>query len=232
MVVILFHIEGLRSYVLGTIRANDKARIPEGTKKPYEKAWAYLVAKGVITEAESEDIQRLTDYRNTIAHDIQQLTYDLNQERFAVDYGNAYGVKYDYNALRRLKKYRPKIEKGLRHMIAVLSFDRLMFEAAEKTFEEELARLRKKIDKLFAERQTEMKRLQAELATLKAGELEKIGLYRPGDRVGDNGRLTGHGVRVCEALFERNLSPLAVSYLMRLSYPATSRRYKAWKDGG
>jgi len=87
MVVILFHIEDLREYVLRTIRANDKARIPEGTKKPYEKAWAYLVEKGVITWDESDEIQRLTDYRNTIAHDIQQLTYDLSQERFAADYG-------------------------------------------------------------------------------------------------------------------------------------------------
>lgn len=78
MVVILFHIEDLRSYVLGTIRANDKALIPDGTKKPYEKAWAYLVEKGVITQDESDEIQRLTDYRNTIAHDIQKLTYDLS----------------------------------------------------------------------------------------------------------------------------------------------------------
>src|SRR5438270_3569600 len=133
MVLILFHIEDLRSYVLRTIRANDKARIPEGTKKQYKKAWAYLVDKGVITKDESDEIHRLTDYRNTIAHDIQQLTYDLSQERFAVDYGSAYAVKYDYKALRKLKKYRPKIEKGLRHMIVVLSFDHLMFEAAERT---------------------------------------------------------------------------------------------------
>jgi hypothetical protein len=91
-------------------------------------------------------------------------------------------VRYDYKALRKLKKYRPKIEKGLRDMIVVLNFDHLMFEAAEKTFEEELARLRKKMDKLFAERQAERKRLQEEVATLKDGELERIGLYHPGTK--------------------------------------------------
>lgn len=229
MVVILFHIEDLREYVLRTIRANDKGRIPEGTKKPYEKAWAYLVEKGVITQDESDDIRKLTDYRNTIAHDIQQLTYDLSQERFAADYGSVYKVKYDSRALRRLKKYRPKIEKGLRHMIYVASFDHLMFEATEKTLEQELARFRKKIDKLFAERQAEMQRLQEEVSSLDDGELERIGLYHPGNQVGENGRLTERGVRVCEVLFERKLSPLAVSYLMQLSYRATSRRYKAWK---
>lgn len=231
MVVILFHIEDLRSYVLTTLRANDKGRIPDGTKKPYEKAWAYLVEKGVITKDESDEIQRLTDYRNTIAHDVQKLTYDLSQESFIVDWGSE-SVKYDYKALRKLKKYRPKIEKGLRHMIYVASFDRLMFEAAEKTFEQELARLRKKIDKLFEERQAEMKRLQEEVATVEDGELQQIGLYHPGNQVGESGKLTERGVRVCEALFERNLSPLAVSYLMRLSYRATSRRYKAWKAKG
>lgn len=181
MVVILFHIEDLREYVLTTIRANDKGRIPDGVKKPYEKAWAYLVEKGVITQDESDDIRKLTDYRNTIAHDIQKLTCDLSQETFVVTWGDE-SVKYDYKALLRLKKYRPKIEKGLRHMIYVASFDHLMFEAAERTFEEELTRLRKKIDKLFAARQVEMKRLSEEVATLEKGELERIGLYHPGNQ--------------------------------------------------
>jgi len=232
MVVILFHVENLRSYVLTTIRANDKTRIPDGTKKPYEKAWAYLVEKGVITQDESDEIQRLTDYRNTIAHDIHQLTYDLSQERFVADHGSGYSVKYDYRALRKLKKYRPKIEKGFQHMIGILSFDDLMFEAAEKTLEQELARLRKKIGRLSAERQAEMKQLQEEVATLKDGDFKAAELYHPGNQVGENGKLKERGVRVCEALFERRLSPLAVSYLMRLSYRATSRRYKAWKAKG
>jgi hypothetical protein len=186
----------------------------------------------VIAQNESDEIQRLTDYRNTIAHDIQQLTYDLSQERFSKHYGSAYAVKYDYAALWNLKKYRPKIEKGLRHMHVVLSFDHLMFEAAERTFEQELARLRKKINKLLTERQAEMKRLQEEVATLRDGELEQIGLYHPGNQVGENGKLTERGGKVVEALFERKLSPLAVSYLMRLSFRATSRRYKAWKAKG
>jgi hypothetical protein len=232
MVVILFHIQNLRSYVLRTIRANDKARIPEGTKKSDKKAWAYLVEKGVITQDDSDEIKRLTNYRNTIAHEIQQLTYDLSQERFAADYGSAYAVKYDYTALRKLKKYRPKIEKGLRHIHVVLSFDHLMFEAAERTFEQELARLRKKINKLLVERQAEMKRLQEEVATLSDAELEQIGLYHPGNQVGENRKLTERGAKVCEALFERKLSALAVAYLMRLSLRATSRRYKTWKAKG
>jgi hypothetical protein len=231
MVVLLFLIEDLRSYVLGTIRANDKQAIPEGTKKSYEKAWAYLVDSGVITQDESDDIRELVDYRNTIAHDIQRFTYDLGQENFVLDYGRAYPVKYDYGARERLKTYREKIEKGLRHMIVVLSFDELMFEAAERTFEQELARLRKKIDRLYAEREKEMKHLNEELAMVKDKELQRIGLYHPGNQA-ENGKLTERGVRVCEALFERKLGLLAVSYLMRLSYRATSRRYKAWKAKG
>lgn len=229
MLVVLFYIENLRSHVLETIRANDKQRIPRGTKKPYEKAWAYLVEKGIITQDESDDIQRLVDYRNTIAHGIHQLTYDLSQETFAADWGSdLYGVKYDYKARGKLKEYREKIDKGFRYMIRVFSFDDVMFDAAERTFEKELARLRKRIKRLVAERRVQMKRLLEEVALLKEGELERIGLYHPFNQVGENGKLTARGVRVCEALFERKLSPLAVSYLMRLSYRATSRRYKAW----
>jgi len=140
-------------------------------------------------------------------------------------------VRYDYEALKRLKKYRPKIEKDLQHMQVVLSFHHLMFEPAEKTFEEEL-RLRTKIDKFYAERQDEIKRVQKEVAVLKEDELQEIGLCHPRNQVGENGRLTERGIKVCEALFERSLSPLAVSYLMRLSYRATSRRYKVWRGWG
>jgi hypothetical protein len=228
MVVVLFHIGDLREYVLKTIRATDKRAIPEGVKKPYEKAWAYLVANGVITQAESDDIQRLTDYRNTIAHDIQQLTFDLSQESFVADYGEVYKVKYDDKALKRLKAYRPKIEKGLQHMLVVLSFDHLLFDAAERTFEDELARLRKKIDKKLTERKAEIERLRDEISTLTEKDYLEMGLYHPRNQAA-NRQLTEIGVRVCEALFERNLSPLAVSYLMWLSYRATSRRYRTWK---
>jgi hypothetical protein len=231
MVVILFHIEDLRSFVLGNIRANDKTRIPDGTKKPYEKAWAYLVEKGVITQDESDEVQRLTDYRNTIAHDVQKLTYDLSQDSFFVDFGSD-SVRYDYKALRKLKEVRPKIEKGLRDRIVVLNFDHLMFEAAEKTFEQELARLRKKMDKLFAERQEERKRVSREIAALRDSGFDEIELYHPGNQVGKHGKLTERGVGVVEEMFKRGMSPLAVSYLMRLSLRATSRRYKAWKAKG
>jgi hypothetical protein len=139
-------------------------------------------------------------------------------------------VKYDYKALRKLKKYRTKIEDGLRHMHALLSLDGLMFEAAERTFEQEIERLRKRIGKQVAQREVEMKRLSEEFAALEDGELERIGLsiYDPRNQA-ENGKLTGRGVRVCEELFERRVSPLAVAYLMQLSYQATSRRYKAWK---
>jgi hypothetical protein len=227
MVVILFHIEDLREYVLRTIRANDKARIPEGTKKPYEKAWAYLVEKGIITQDERDDVRRLVDYRNTIAHEIQQLTYDLSQDRFGATH---HEVKYDYKALRRLKKYREKIEKGLQHMThMVLSFDGLMFEAAERTFEQELTRLRKKMDKLFAERQAERKRVSQEIAALRDSDFDEMALCHPGNQVGENGKLTERGARLLEEMFKRKVSPLAVSYLMRLSLRATSRRYKEWK---
>jgi uncharacterized protein YutE (UPF0331/DUF86 family) len=158
MAVILFYAERLKTLVRDSIRATDAMRedaprLPEKTKRLYHKAWSILVQDGILTEAEKEEIEGLVDYRNEIAHAIHDLTYDLGQSKLHRDYRRFYGVRYRHNALKRLKYYWDKIERGLCSQYVVsLSFDKLLFEPAEKTYEEELARLHVKIVRQMAKR--------------------------------------------------------------------------------
>lgn len=142
MILILFHIENLKAFVLDSIRATDqlrdesKRRIPERAKNIYGKAWAILVTDGIISEAEKTEIERLVNYRNDIAHRIYELTYDLGRGSFTEDYRRFYGLKYDYSVLSKLTAYREKIERGLESKYVLsMSFDNLLFEAAEKTYQ-------------------------------------------------------------------------------------------------
>jgi uncharacterized protein YutE (UPF0331/DUF86 family) len=88
MVMILFHVENLKAFVLDAIRTTDeirnniKPRIPKGRRNIYSKAWEILVSDGILTDTEKSEIEGLIDYRNDVAHRIHELTYDLNPMPF------------------------------------------------------------------------------------------------------------------------------------------------------
>jgi hypothetical protein len=88
MVLVLFYAEGLRSFVVGSIRATDRLRVPtesaphrlpDETRKLYKKAWQILVDDEILTTEESAEIQALIDYRNVIAHATEELVADVNR---------------------------------------------------------------------------------------------------------------------------------------------------------
>src|SRR5260370_30274493 len=109
MVMVLFQVEKLKAFVLEAIRANDRSRIPLGTKKPFGKAFATLVEDGIITESESDEIQELIDYRNVIAHAVHELTADISRDPVAEDHSEFSTKSYDYSALRKAVRFQDLI---------------------------------------------------------------------------------------------------------------------------
>ena len=240
MVLILFRVEHLRGFVLDSIRATDRSqrptnlRIPLNAKKVYEKAWAVLVADGIIAQAESDEIQSLVDYRNTVAHEIQSLTCGIADDaRLAQYYAESRGIKYNYKAVAKLKHYHDKIEEGftLKGYIMSLSLDWAAFAAAERTYEQELRRLRQKITRQVAILNEEIQKLNAEVYAEISGTPFEAHPSHPRNKAA-NGTLTKHGVETCYRLFDNNRSTLAVACLMRISYRAAVRRRQAWEKAG
>ena len=238
MVIILFHVEQLKSFVLFAVRATDKIlypndetrhRLPNGTKKLYEKMWALLVSDGILTQEESDDLQEIIDYRNQIGHSIEKLTFDINNEPNSEHYIRFLGVKYDYEALKRLESYRDKIHKELSiNYVLPLGIDSLLFKSAEYTFKRELKRLDKKIRRLLAIRNDEIKAIKSELNTIDPNLIDEIWPDHP-ENLLQNGQLSKRGVNCCYTLFENGLSNLAVSYLMSLSLKSITKRRKSWE---
>ncbi len=146
MALILFQAESLRRFVVDSIKATDHLRIPDGSKKPLQKAWAILVDEGILLRHESDELQELIDYRNDIAHRIHVLTGDITNPYSSQKHLRELQAKYRYDALGKIESYRRKIEDGLRTRFEMsLSLDSVYFEEAEKAYKEELNRLRKKI---------------------------------------------------------------------------------------
>jgi hypothetical protein len=239
MVMILFQVEHLKSFVLDSIRATDRfhrprnPRIPLDAKKVYEKAWAVLVADGILTQAESDEIQSLVHYRNTVAHEIQSLICDVADARLAQYYAEPRGIKYNYKANAKLKHYHDKIEEGFtsKGYIMSLSLDYAAFVAAERAYEQELRCLRRKITRQLAMRNEEIRKLNAEVSAEISGIPSEAYPCHPENKAG-NGTLTKRGVETCYRLFDNNRSTLAVAYLMEISYRVAVKRRQAWEKAG
>src|ERR1700732_4706883 len=103
MILVLFHAERLKKFIVGTIKATDRIyktqRLKIGSKKVYQSACDILVQDGVITQAERNEIRDLANYRNDIAHEVHILTCDLSRDRFVREFQLFLEKSYDYAAL-------------------------------------------------------------------------------------------------------------------------------------
>lgn len=238
MVLILFYVEEMKIFTVRSIQVTDKFRIkyskqeerlPKGTKKLYKKLWQILVDEGVLTLEEREDIEKIIDYRNDIAHSIQELVFDLNLSSYSRNFVEFKEAKYDYGILERLKLYKEKIYKGLSgKYIFELSMNPVLFEQAERTYQQELKRLNKKIRRLLEQRKEENNKVECEINGLDRAILDQLAPYHP-ENVKLNGQLTDRGIECCNSLFGMGLSNLAISYLMRLSLKAVNRHKVKWQ---
>lgn len=233
MVLVLSRAEDLKSFVVESIRATEslrpatQQRLPTGTKQLHAKAFQILVADGILNDSESTEIQQLVDFRNVIAHSVHDLTADLSRESIADDYAEFKNVKYNYDAPRKLKRYRELIsERARSKYVLSLSLEPLLFEAADRTYEQELRRLKSKIKRLLAVRREESEKLNSEIAAVGEERLAEIGAGHPLN-VASTGTLTTRGREVCRQLFALGLSDLAVAHLMHVSYRAIKRQRRA-----
>jgi hypothetical protein len=238
MVLILFYSEALKASIIGSIKAFDRlfrsqgSRILPATKKKLQVALGVFVADGVITKTEQDEIVGLVDYRNMIAHHIQTLTGDIGRTGIAGDFRKFMGVKYDHEARKRLKCYYNDIlRRAASQYCGLITMNGPLFEPAEKTYEDELKRLHGKICKQLELREEEDRRLKNELSLDNTGLMDEAHPYHPANK-SNSGRLTKRGVEICYRLFDLGKSPIAVAYLMRISYKTAVSRLKTWEIAG
>jgi hypothetical protein len=247
MVLALFYAEDLRKTIIGCVQTtdrmkrvlDDKAEQPEhvaaGAGNPLQKALAALVADQTLSEDEKREIEKLINYRNDIAHRLEELTADISLNKVAREYARfrpTHGPKYDYYATERLRFYRRLVEERTRRKhVLQLSIAPLLFEGAEKALTLGLRRLRRTIDRQFAARGSENAQLNAELSLDGTGLTGDLHPRHPYNKY-ESGVLTARGVGVCYRLFDLGRSPVAVAHLMRISLRAAAKRRKMWQAAG
>jgi hypothetical protein len=238
MMLTLFYAEELKQFLVGTIKATDHWREPAKKWFPkgpphYRAVVERLRKEGYITDDQRDEIVKIVDYRNNIAHELHQMTFDVSRSTFVRGMREIVKPKYDYGMLERAKFYRRFLpDKAMRRgFISELSLNASWLRSAEQTYERELKVLAKKIIGQQDARRAKMGKLQKELE-LPEDLPEELWPYHPANERA-NGTLTARGIEIAYRLFDQGKSVLAVGYLTHISKKALSAHYKTWlKLGG
>jgi hypothetical protein len=112
MMLTLFYAEELKQFLVGTMKATDHWR--DNSKKWFQKAPPHyravverLAKEGYITDAQRDEIIKIVDYRNDIAHELEKMTFDVSRSTFVRGMKEVVKPKYDYGMLERAKFTRP-----------------------------------------------------------------------------------------------------------------------------
>jgi hypothetical protein len=241
----LFYAQEVREFMLTNLypRAVEDS-LAERQRKKLEIAFAQAVKIGMFTEAESNEVKKLLDYRNDIAHRIHLVTLDVSRCYWAADHLSFTAPTYKGDALDRLREYRRLLWKRTQaRLVTELNMDSMLFKFAERTYEEELKRLDRLIQTQIDRERVRAKAIGAELdlrGTELVGDLDprfpanhRTSRSFADDYAPPSGHLTKRGVEICYRLYDLGKSPIAVAYLMGMSLRAAENRRKGWlKSGG
>lgn len=236
MVLILFYVEDLKQFIIGSLESSfpHSPLIPPLPQKgKMEAARKILVAEGCITQADSDEIFRLMEYRNTVGHHIHSLTCDIGAYSELGDFDPKTFVpiqKYDYSAAKSAAQLRKSVSAGMTKKFALtLSFNGLRFEAAERVYLTEIKRLKSKVNTGIDGFNQSIAQTNAIIRKIPPAVFNQA---QPGHprHIRNNGTLSESGAGCLFQLYDAGATPLAASYLMRISVRSANSWRKKWEQ--
>ena len=193
-------------------------------KKTGKKSLTTLRDWGILSQEETQEIVELIDYRNIIAHEVHRLVGDIGAKSSMFRIGD-YLKEFRYDAVERLRHVLNVIDDRVAEKRYVISIDMdmLVFEAAEKSYQDELRKLKNRIDVQYTHRVRRVDGVNSELC-LEGTELTDE--YHPNHPLNsyENHRLTKRGQEICYRLFDLDKSAMAVAVLMQISFRCCEKK--------
>ena len=190
------------------------------------------VDEGLIDDKESSEIRHLVNFRNDVAHRLNQLSVDISRYSFHQDFVRRYPdllKRHDYEAADRLRKMIKLLNARIfsSHRPYVLDLEAHYFETAESILFSELKTLERKIKRLASKRRKEDHEVGREL---KAIQTEFSDRFQPKywPLRHENGRLTKTGSALCDDLFAAGFSTLSIAHAMELSIKSARARKRTY----
>ncbi len=212
--------------------------------KQLKAAFGHAIKIGIFSEQEADELQELLNYRNDIAHRVHEVMADVSRSYAASDHVRHFGHRYKDDALDRLRRYQDSLWDRAGSKVALtLPWNDLVFEMAERVFEDELKRLERLIKRQIQRENESRRKLMAECdlrGTEFVGDLAprfpaNHRRSRPSHKdeyVPPTGHLSPRGVEICYRLYDAGKSPLAVAQLMGFSLRAATNRKRLWQKAG
>ncbi|MBC7767424.1 MAG: hypothetical protein H7124_01415 [Phycisphaerales bacterium] len=224
---------------LNAILENDARRSAK-----LKDAFGHAIEIGMFTKEEANELNELLDYRNGIAHRVHELMADVGRSYAASDYVRRSGLRYKGDALDRLRAYRESLwDRAASKVELTLPWNDLVFETAERVYEEELKRLEPLILRQIDRANKADAAVDAECnlrGTEFTGDLDprfpaNHRRSRPSykdEYVPPTGHLTKRGAEICYRLYDAGKSPLAMARMMGFSLRAANNRKRLWTKAG
>lgn len=241
MVLVLFYVENLKDFIISSI--NVTKHLSETIDSPQSKqidkkkisikeARQLLVSEGVLTPEESLKLKDMIDYRNIIGHEIYRMTIDIGEYSHLAEHKLTSGIKiakYDYLAISNIRQFKEKIQKKMmEHSFCFeLSFNTLAFDSAEKTYLKEINRLKKKVNNGIDNLNATIKSTNELIHNIPHEVIDNIQPGHP-KNINSNGTFSPEGIKGIFMLYDARATPLAVSYIMKISYRTAAKWHKKW----
>lgn len=220
-----------------TLRDADEHDPKQGKK--LRRSFGFAVGAGMFSATEADELIRLLGYRNDIAHRIHLVMADITRSHWTSERFDFSAPTYKGEALDRLRSYKDSLWTRARNVTLTLSMDGLLFEHAERIYEDDLKRLDRLIQTQIQRERQQFEAISAEFdltGTEFVGDLHPRfphNYYLNGSDGGPGtGHLTKRGVEICYRLYDIEKSPIAVAYLMGMSLRAAKARYSGWAKAG
>lgn len=230
----------------GTLSAYDAGKLrllqtgANQQSRRLKLAFGHSVKIGMFTAAEVDDLAGLLQYRNHIAHRICRIMSDVGRSYFALEHLEFAGPLYEQDALHRLRAFHSSLwDRAMKsHLTIMMSPNRMLFEAAERVFRDDLKRLDHLIRRQIHRERSRLAKINAELDLSGTEFIDDLHPRDPANhhrnrRDGpDSGRLTKRGAEICYRLFDLGKSPIVVAYLMGMSLRSAQGRHRNWVKAG
>lgn len=154
LLLVLLYVEDLKRSILGSIKTTDRLlkrgdRLsiqPEQDRGPFETARDILVAEGVISKADGDELLSLVDYRSVVGDGLLHLNADIGAFSALIRFNPGGSQPDDHTAVRRLRAMRKRVFQRMKQRyVPPSAHDVLHFETAERTILTEIARLKRHV---------------------------------------------------------------------------------------
>lgn len=157
IMIYLFYVEDLKKFIVQSLQTTNDIFGVSNKKLKLDDHLNRIVEDGIITSQEKVELVSLIDLRNDISHEVHKMVNDLGDtsQYQLLDEEGKIKANYQYGALYRLKVISAKIHRGFQNQYAMMSsFDKFIFEPAEKALEYEMdiifrRMLKAEVEKLY-----------------------------------------------------------------------------------